>query len=377
MTQIIAEAGVNHNGDVSLALDMIDIAADAGADWVKFQTFVPEEVISATAEKARYQKETTGSDQSQLDMVRPLRLDEDAHWKLAERCKKRGIGFLSTPFDLPSMEFLLDDMELTHVKVASGEVTNALLLVEIGRRGPRVFVSTGMCALAEVEAALGYLALGRVGAEPEPGPAATVDALNSNEGRAWVSSSVTLLHCTSAYPADPRDANLRAMDTLHQAFGLPAGLSDHTPGITIPIAAAGRGAAVIEKHFTLDRNMPGPDHRASLSPGELADMVAAVRDVESALGDGRKRMMPGETELRAIARKSLVARKPIHAGERLTAENLGAKRPGTGMSPCRYWDVIGATARRDIATDEQILPALIDTSSGGEPAQDRDRPRPP
>lgn len=350
---VIAEAGVNHNGSIDLARDLIEAAADAGADVVKFQTFVPEEVVSRFARKAEYQERTTGTAETQLEMLRRLSLPLEAYRALADHAGRRGIAFLSTPFDMPSLDLLTRDLGLDLLKLPSGEITNGPLLLAAARTGCRTILSTGMSTLDDVREALGVLAFGYVG-QDDPSPAAFAAALASPAGRAAVVAKVSLLHCTTEYPAPFADTNLRAMDSLRDAFGLPVGLSDHTPGIAVPIAAVARGATIIEKHFTLDRDLPGPDHKASLTPAELAAMVTAIRQIEPAIGSGVKTPAPSEIKNMAIARKSLVARRPIKAGETFSADMLAAKRPGDGLSPMRLWDVVGRIATRDYEIDEQI-----------------------
>jgi len=352
---IIAEAGVNHNGSRQLAIDLIDVAAAAGADAVKFQTFRAEEVISRHAAKAAYQARTTDAGESQLDMVRKLQLSEADHEILAGHAKAKGIAFMSTPFDLPSLRLLTGRLAMDIIKVPSGEITNAPLLVEVGRTGRRVILSTGMSTLGEVETALAVLAFGYLpDAGARPTREAFMEALASEEGQRILREKVSLLHCTTEYPAPVSEVNLKAMDTLAGAFGLPVGLSDHTMGIHVPVAAVARGARIVEKHFTLDRKLPGPDHPASLEPAELSAMVAAIRDVEAALGDGVKVPTAGEWGNRRVARKSLVALRPIAAGQAMTAADLGAKRPGTGLSPLEYWNRLGRVATRDYETDDPI-----------------------
>ncbi len=354
--RVIAEAGVNHNGDAAMALDMVDVAAEAGADVVKFQTFRPREVIAHHAPKAAYQTRTTDAAESQLAMIEKLVLGEDDHRTLFERCTERGIDFLSSPFDLASGDFLTDTLGLATLKIPSGEITNAPLLLRAARSSADIILSTGMSTLDEVDEALGVLALGFLGEEPPLARSAFARAAAETEARQTLEGKVTLLHCTTEYPAPFEEVNLRAMDTLREAFDLPVGLSDHTPGIAVPVAAAALGATVVEKHFTLDRKLTGPDHAASVEPGELAAMVDAIRQIEQALGDGDKRPMPSEAKNAPIARKSLVARSAIHAGEPFTPDNLGVKRPGTGVSPMHYWDWIGRPATRDYAADEMIAP---------------------
>jgi len=327
---VIAEAGVNHGGDVELALELVGRAAAGGADVVKFQSFVTERSLTRSAPKADYQVATTGDADSQFEMVRRLELSPEDQRTIASACERAGIEFLSTAFDAESFDLLLD-LGIRRVKVASGEMTNLPLLRHVAAAGLPMLLSTGMATLGEIEA--------------------TLDAL---EAAGTPRERVTLLHCTTEYPAPIEEVNLRAIATLRQAFGVDVGYSDHTTGIDIAIAAVALGATVIEKHLTLDRSMPGPDHRASLEPGELAELVAGVRRVEAALGDGVKRPGPRELANRAIARKSIVAAGPIRAGEAYSAENLATKRPGTGLSPMAWDEIVGRTAPRDYDTDEMI-----------------------
>lgn len=352
---VIAEAGVNHNGDLGRAIALIDVAAQSGADAVKFQTFKSTAVISRRAPKADYQINATGAEESQLDMVRKLELDQAAHHRLADHAKSRGILFISTPFDAGSAEFLVTNLDVPLIKIPSGEITNAPFLLYLARLGRPIIMSTGMSMLSEIEDALGVLAYGMgVGSGSPPGRAAFRNAFLSKQGITLLRERVTLLHCTTEYPAPFDEVNLRAMDTLSAAFGLRVGFSDHTPGIAIPLAAVARGACVIEKHFTLDRTLPGPDHRASLEPDELADMVAGVRQVAVALGDGRKIPTPSEVKNIAIARRSLVAERAVAAGERWTDNNITCKRPGAGRSPFDYWSVLDRCANRNYVADELI-----------------------
>jgi N-acetylneuraminate synthase len=352
--EVIAEAGVNHNGSVEIAEQLVDVAAAAGADYVKFQTFRTEEVISRRAPKARYQVETTAVDESQFDMVKKLELDGDAHERLLRRCQERGIRFLSTPFDLDSVDLLTKRLGLRTLKIASGEITNAPLLLKAAGAAERIILSTGMSTLGDIELALGVLAFGFLAEGEPPSVNAFRAAYASERGRDALRGRVTLLHCTTQYPSPVADVNLRAMDTMRAEFGLPVGYSDHTTGITISIAAAARGAVVIEKHFTLDRAMEGPDHRASVEPDELRALVQGVREAHEAIGDGMKAPAASEIENIAIARKSLVARRAIRKGEQIEASMLGAKRPGTGVSPLLHWSYLGRTADRDYEPDEEI-----------------------
>lgn len=319
---VIAEAGVNHNGRLELALALVDAAAAAGAEAVKFQTFRAEEVASPLAPKAAYQEETTGRAESQLAMLKALELAPEAYAAIAGRCRQRGLIFLSTPFDAASAD-LLAALGMPAFKLPSGELTNLPLLAHVGRKGRPVILSTGMADLDEV--------------------AVAVDAL-----RAAGCAELALLHCVSNYPADPAQANLRAMAALAEAFGVPVGYSDHTLGLEVPLAAVALGACVIEKHFTLDRDLPGPDHRASATPDELAALVAGARKVQAALGHGRKEPAPEEAGTRAVARRSLVAAQDIPAGAALTAAMIAIKRPGTGLPPAMLKKVLGRRAAAEI-----------------------------
>ena len=331
---IIAEAGVNHNGDLALAKGLIDAAAQAGADLVKFQTFSADRLATAGAAKADYQTQTTGGAESQHTMLRRLELTRDMHLALIDHCRQRAIGFLSTAFDTQSLD-LLAELGLDRFKIPSGEITNLPYLRHVGRLAApadkSVILSTGMATLGEIEAALDIL-----------------------ETAGTPRARITVLHCNTEYPTPMGDVNLRAMLTLREAFQVPVGYSDHTPGIEVPIAAVALGATVIEKHLTLDRTLPGPDQQASLEPDEFAAMVRAIRNIQQALGDGIKRPSPSEAKNKPIARKSLVAAVPIRAGEPFTPANITAKRPGTGLSPMRWDEVIGRPATRDFAADELI-----------------------
>lgn len=329
-TLIIAEAGVNHNGDLGLARQLIDAAAEAGADLVKFQTFNARRQVTRTAQKADYQTQTTDSKESQHDMLRRLELTESMHHELIAQCATRNIGFFSTGFDIESIDLLVS-LGQDHFKIPSGEITNLPYLRHVGQLGKSVILSTGMATLSDIEAAIDVL-----------------------EHAGTPRAKITVLHCTTEYPTPMAEVNLRAMQTIQSAFGVEVGYSDHTEGIEVAIAAVAMGATVIEKHFTLDRNLPGPDHQASLEPSELKAMVAAIRNIEVALGDGIKRLTPSEARNKPIARKSLVASQAIKAGEVLGAKNMTAKRPGTGVSPMRWDEVLGRIATRDFAADELI-----------------------
>jgi len=327
---IIAEAGVNHNGRLELAFKLVDKAVEAGADAIKFQTFKAEKVISKSAPKAEYQKETTNERESQFEMVKKLELDINAHKDLMHRCEEKKITFLSSPFDLESIE-LLNKLGLKTFKIPSGEITNLPYLRKIGSMGKKILMSTGMADLEEIESALNILT--KAGTPKE---------------------NITVLHCNTEYPAPFEDINLRAMLTMRDTFKIDVGYSDHTLGIEVPIAAVTLGATVIEKHFTLDRNMEGPDHKASLEPDELKAIVKAIRNIEKTLGNGIKKPSPSELKNRPIARKSIVAARDIKKDEIFTEENITAKRPGIGISPMEWNNIIGKIAKRDFRADELI-----------------------
>jgi N-acetylneuraminate synthase len=353
-TYIIAEAGVNHNGSLDLAKLLIERAAEAGADAVKFQTFKAEKLVAKSAPKAEYQTKTTDGAESQYEMIRKLELDFEAHRVLIEHARRCGIQFLSTPFDLDSVDLLAGTFDLPRLKIPSGEITNAPLLLKAARTGKPIILSTGMSTLGEVETALGVLAFGYLGRGERPSVEAFQAAYASEEGQQILRKHVVLLHCTTEYPTPYTDVNLRAMDAMCRAFGLPVGYSDHTEGIAVPIAAAARGAVLIEKHFTLDRSLPGPDHKASLEPDELKAMVEGIRQVEQSLGVAVKVPVASELKNKPVARKSLVAARKIRQGERFTEENVAVKRPGTGLSPLLYWDVLGKRAERDYEEEDLI-----------------------
>jgi N,N'-diacetyllegionaminate synthase len=329
-TLIIAEAGVNHNGDIALAKELVARAAAAGADVVKFQSFLTSKLVSPLAPKAHYQKVSTDPAESQFEMIRKLELSRADHVVLIEECRRHGIAFLSTAFDVESFDMLIE-LGLELVKIPSGEITNLPFLRHVASTCRPVILSTGMATLGEIESALDII-----------------------EQAGTSRSQITVLHCSTEYPTPMPDVNLRAMCNMKHAFGVAIGYSDHTIGIEVPIAAVALGATVIEKHFTIDRSLPGPDHRASLEPHEMKAMVDAIRNIELAMGDGIKRPNTSEIKNMSIARKSLVASKPIRAGERFSADNLTAKRPGTGISPMRWDELIGRVAFRDFAPDELI-----------------------
>jgi N-acetylneuraminate synthase len=354
-TYIIAEAGVNHNGSLDRAREMVDAAAEAGADAVKFQSFKAERIVSTTAPKAEYQKETTDPGESQYEMIKKLELDRKSHRALIKHCEKRKVQFLSTPFDMDSLDMLLSEFKLPIVKISSGDITNAPLLLEAARRQRPVILSTGMSSLADIEIALGILAFGYADGKKKPSVQAFRRSFLSKKGQKTLRKMVTLLHCTTEYPAPLKDVNLHAMEVMRSAFGLPVGYSDHTAGIAVAVAAVALGASVIEKHFTLNRMLPGPDHKASLEPSELRMMIESIRHVEPALGVKRKIPAASELKNRFVAQKSLVAAVAIRRGEYFTEANVAVKRPGNGLSPVFYWDVVGRRAHKDYAPDEAIL----------------------
>ena len=353
-TTIIAEAGVNHNGDLNLALELIDVAAGACADVVKFQTFSANELVSITAPKTNYQLQSTDPAESQYSMLKKLELTHEQHFILKAHCEKRKIGFLSTPFDGVSADFLLQKMQLPTIKISSGEITTAPLLLQIARYQPNIILSTGMATLGEIEDALAVLAFGLIKSTEKPSKIAFMRVYASIEGQKKLKQKVTLLHCTSDYPAKFDSINLRAMDTLKSSFDLPVGYSDHSMGITVPIAAAARGATVIEKHFTLDRLLPGPDHQASLKPDELKKMVSSIREVEKALGNATKMPTESEYHTKLITRKSLTAAQAISKGEKLCEENMILQRPGNGVSAIHYWEYLERFASQDYKIGELI-----------------------
>ncbi len=330
---IIAEAGVNHNGSIETAKKMIDKAVDADVDIIKFQTFKSEKLVSKSAQQAEYQKKNIGSstDNSQLNMLKKLELSHSDHQELIEYCNQKGIKFFSTAFDLESVDYL-HSLNIGLWKIPSGEITNYPYLKKIAQFGEPVILSTGMCEMEDIEAALKVL---------------TDNGLNKDK--------ISILHCNTEYPTPFKDVNLLAMNELNERFGVMVGYSDHTKGIEVPIAAVALGAEIIEKHFTLDRNMEGPDHKASLEPDELKAMVSAIRNIELALGDGHKTISESERKNIAVARKSIVAAKDIKAGEIFTENNLAVKRPGNGISPMDWENVIGKTAEKDFAEDELIV----------------------
>ncbi len=352
---VIAEAGANHNGDLKLALDLVESAADARADFVKFQTFKTEKLVTRAAKKAEYQLATTDPEQSQREMLAKLELSQEDHHRIVEKCAECNIQFLSSAFDADSLKFLCRDLGMKVVKLGSGEVTDAPLLLNAARSDATVILSTGMSLLSEVEQALGVLAYGYTSKLTPESDRDFSDALMAPDSWAILKERVVLLHCTTEYPAPVAQTNLRAIDTLRTAFGLRVGYSDHTEGNLMSFAAVARGAKVIEKHFTIDKRLEGPDHKASVEPDELRDLVDGIRAIELGLGDGLK--YPGKAEIknRPIARKFLVASRKIYKGSLITAADLTTKRVGDGITGVHLWACIGKRASCDIEADTPIV----------------------
>jgi N-acetylneuraminate synthase len=352
-TLIIAEAGVNHSGNLEAAIALVDAAADAGADIVKFQTFNASAVAGHSARKADYQRRATNASENQQAMLQRLELPQAAHHTLIAHAKRRGIEFLSTPFDQQSFEFLMS-LKLPRIKIGSGDLTNAPLLHSIATTGVTLILSTGMATLGEVEEALGVLAHGYSRSGQPPGVTAFRAAWRDTTARQLLTRHVSLLHCTTEYPCPPGDVNLAAMAAMKAAFQLPIGYSDHTDGIEISLAAVALGAVIIEKHLTLDRNAEGPDHAASLEPADFKRMVSAIRNIEGALGDGVKAPKDSEVKNIPVARKSIVAARPLKAGETIGSDDITTKRPGSGRAPVEYWSLIGTTLARPYDTDDPL-----------------------
>ena len=351
---IIAEAGVNHNGSFEKAKALVDVAANAGVDAVKFQTFCPDQVASFWAPMGKYQVANGSRESRQLDMIKKLELSKKEHQSLFDHCIRRDIEFLSTPFDIYSVDFLVKEIGVKMLKIASGEITNAILLLKAAQSGLPLILSTGMSTIAEVERALGVLAFGYLKMKEKPSLEAFENAYVRAQTNGLLKEKVTLLHCTSQYPAPFEDVNLHVMETLRRTFGLEVGYSDHTLGTAVPCAAVALGASVVEKHFTLDRGLPGPDHKASIEPGDLESMVKSIREVEMSLGSSVKMRTPSEIENYSVFRRSLVVAKKIKNGDVIKPGDILAKRPGTGISPMLYWDRIGRKADKDYDEDELL-----------------------
>lgn len=352
-TFIIAEAGVNHNGSMELAYELVDAAIKAGADAVKFQTFKTEHLVTKTAWQAEYQEKNLGESSSQFSMLKKLELSYEQFRQLKQYCDAKGIMFLSTPFDLESVDFLIEDLDIQLMKIPSGEITNAPYLHKIASSQIEVILSTGMATLEDIHEALAFVAYGYAGSK-DVSYASVQNFYKTEKAKELLKSKVSILHCTTQYPTPFTDINLLAMDQIKYEFGLPVGLSDHSEGDLVSIGAVARGATIIEKHFTLDRALPGPDHKASLEPAELKKMIQAIRLMETALGSNQKKPTEAESKNKEAARKSLVAERKIREGEAFTHENLTVKRPGTGIPPKYYWDFIGETAKRNYQADEVI-----------------------
>lgn len=352
-TLIIAEAGVNHSGSLETALALVDAAADAGADIVKFQTFKANALAGRSALKADYQQRTTDASEGQRAMLERLELPHAAHHALIARAQQRGIEFLSTPFDPRSLEFLLS-LHLPRIKIGSGDLTNAPLLYSVARSGATLILSTGMATLGEVEEALGVLAHGYAHGDQAPGIGAFCAAWRDPAARQYLTRHVSLLHCTTEYPCPPEDVNLAAMAAMRNAFQLPVGYSDHTDGFEISLAAVALGAGIIEKHLTLDRSAEGPDHAASLEPADFKRMVSAIRRIEIAIGDGIKTPKDSEIKNIPIARKSLVAARAMPAGQVLQASDIASKRPGHGRPPVEYWSLIGTSLLHPVDEEDPL-----------------------
>jgi N-acetylneuraminate synthase len=343
--RIIAEAGVNHNGDINIAKELIRAASDAGADVVKFQTFKAELLVSKIAKKANYQiNADPSSDNSQLSMLKKLELKKEEYIELRDYSQKLNIEFMSTAFDSESLNFLVSELGLKVLKIPSGEITNSPFILEHARSKCNLIISTGMASLEEVENCLRIVAYGFLNDKGFPSESDLLTCLD--EAKDLLRERVTLLHCTTEYPAPIKDVNLNAINTLNKEFGIPSGYSDHTEGINISIAAAAKGACLIEKHFTLDRDMKGPDHKASLEPHDLKDMIDAIRVIEIALGDGIKISQESENINKIAARKSIVAIKDINKTESFNQDNIGIKRPGNGIAPAKYWDYLGKKSQK-------------------------------
>jgi len=353
-TYIIAEAGVNHNGNIDWAIDLVDAAKVAGADAVKFQTFKAERLVRRYAPKAPYQIKQRDREESQFEMLKKLELDETSHKKIISHCKDLEIDFLSTPFDIESLDFLTQTLRLQRIKLPSGEITNAPLLLKAAQQRKHIILSTGMSTLEEIETALGVLAFGFLQIEDVPSPLKFRKAYSLESGRSYLKEFVIILHCTTEYPASFENVNLLAMKTLESEFGIQVGYSDHTNGIVVPIAAVASGAKVIEKHFTLNRNFDGPDHQSSMEPEEFKHMVNSIRKVELAMGNMEKAPVPVEIANKKIVRKSMVAACNILKDEVFSEKNITFKRPGEGLSPMSFWDVLGKKASRSFSKDEPI-----------------------
>lgn len=352
-TFIIAEAGVNHNGSLDLAFKLVDAAIEADADAIKFQTYKTERLVTKSVKQANYQEKNLGKSSSQFGMLKKLELSFEDFKLLKHYCNKNSIKFLSTPFDLGSVNFLIHEIGLQLMKIPSGEITNAPYIYKIASQDIPVILSTGMATIEEIHKSLAFLAYGYSGQE-DISFDKVIAYYDSEEAKQLLRNKVTILHCTTEYPTAFKDVNLNAMDKIKKEFELRVGLSDHSEGILVPIAAVAKGARIIEKHFTLDKTMPGPDHKASLEPTELKEMIQSIRLIEESLGEIEKKPTNSELKNREVARKSLIAAKAISIGDVYTSENLCIKRPGAGISPHYYWDYLGQVATKSYKEDEVI-----------------------
>ena len=349
---IIAEVGVNHNGRLDLAMKLIDVAKDCGADAVKFQTFRAESLVTAYAEKADYQKANDSSSSNQLEMLKKLEISFQDHFKLKEYCEKKQIEFLSSAFDFECLKFLIHELKLQTIKVPSGETANYPFIYELAKAQVKAIVSTGMFEMDEIKTALAVMAKGYRGQEMD---IRSVHQMSIDEISTTLKDKISLLHCTTSYPCTAEDANIKVVETFKNTFKVPVGFSDHTEDFVAAMAAVSLGACVIEKHITLDTSMEGPDHKASMDPQQFKQYVELIRETEKVLGNGVKKPTAVELQNRVFARKSIVAKQPIRAGERFSEQNIDMKRPGNGMSPLNYWDILGKIAKRDFKKDEMIL----------------------
>lgn len=351
--KIIAEAGVNHNGDIELAKELVLAASESGADFVKFQSFNTEDLVTPKASQAPYQTKNSNIKESQHDMLKKLELSKESHFILKDKCESLGIGFLSTAFDLRSLNFLINELRFSTLKIPSGEITNGSLILQSALSGCDLIISTGMSNLQEVEDALGIVAYGySFPNDNNPSKDKFKKAFNSSKGKELLKKKVSLLHCTTSYPANFEDLNLNSIDTLAKKFNLPVGYSDHSKGIEASIAAVAKGAHIIEKHLTLDRKLVGPDHLASIEPSEFSKLVSSIRNIEISLGDGLKEPKKSELENKRVARKSIFASQDIKKGELITKEKLSIKRPEIGLNPMMIWDLIGSKAKKDYKKNE-------------------------
>jgi N-acetylneuraminate synthase len=356
---IIAEAGVNHNGSLDLAKKLVDIAVEAKADIIKFQTFNTELCISKNVEKALYQKKSTDNDETQYEMVKKLELSYSEYLEVRNYCLHKGIQFISTAFDLPSLDFLSQELNVPFLKIPSGDVLNGPLLLNAAKTGKKIILSTGMCSLGDIEMALGVLAFGYMNDKTaKPSLELFKSSYYSDLGRKFLKENVTLLHCTTEYPAPFNEINLKVMNTLKVAFDLNVGLSDHSEGIIVPIGAVAMGAQVIEKHFTIDKNMDGPDHKASLNPSELKNMIQSIRKIEESLGETIKIPRSSEQKNMKIAKKTLVSTRKIKKGEILKEMDITFKRAGGGIDPIHYWNMIGSKALKNYNIDDVIVDSI-------------------